>query len=1016
MPITYPEFFENLLKNDRSLRAGVDALTVAFDGWLSSSRLPFFTDYTDHGVDHLNRVLATADHLIADSARDLFTPGDAAVLIAATLLHDSALHLSEAGFYSLIRGEAAQWTIQEFPDRPWPILWDEFLFAAKRWDERRLREVLGETPNGELLAHVGDPFTHYHDLGDSDRKLIGEFIRRHHARLAHEFARFGIPGHTRIGLDNTLGTDLRDLAGLVARSHGLPVRSCLDYLQGRYHRREYNGVHAVYLMALLRVSDFLQIQAERAPAIVFQYRHIPSPLSILEWKAHNAIANITQTHDDPESIEIQAHPPDVQTFLRLKEWLAGIQTELDASWTVLGETYGSHRKLSGLGLILRRVRSNLDDVEAFSQHVDYVPDGIELGVARPDLLKLLVGPLYGNDPSIGLRELIQNAVDAVRERQFLQERHPEMRDAPLLEQKHEVEVWLGDIDETGHAWLTVSDRGVGMSVDIVRDYFLTAGASFRNSDAWKREFETDDAPRSRVLRSGRFGVGVLASFLLGPRIEVATRHIRSEFGLRFSVTLDLNPIELRHDPALRVGTVLRLQVPAAVHKQLLEAPARVAVPEKFEWFVYTSPSVARLVGSQRQKLKVTRSIARPTPQDAGALRRVRVTRDYDVYWTYARLPYLSVNGIFVTDGAAHSQFTDSRNVSVKLDNDGFTFEIYHPRVCIEDPDGALPLNLRRSGVTERGYFFEETLRSDIIDDFLAYLLVHCPKSTEQKDWARTTSRHHGAKLLKDISIGRFSFSLHPFAANRAGVMLLSSWLRSAASDEQCRFVMPNSMASFLMPPQHHQGIVSRIERTHYSPDVSPDTPYWAALELIAGIRDSLKDSSKNPMGGPIRILLPSKAKGVRILLPLRIAEKIPDPDRWAQETESLQEKIKHNVRGFTVKNPGELIRRLCTDLAIEETRGKWALVATSGCPKTELCNFDSPGPTASEVCVLEVAYAERQAQALSGPLSVRWQEVFRQDTIPFDLDVRRHQLKHAYEVLEPFVAAHEAMRRQGVLY
>jgi HSP90 family molecular chaperone len=38
------------------------------------------------------------------------------------------------------------------------------------------------------------------------------------------------------------------------------------------------------------------------------------------------------------------------------------------------------------------------------------------------LLKLLVGPLYSDDPGIGLRELLQNAIDAVRELKELQER------------------------------------------------------------------------------------------------------------------------------------------------------------------------------------------------------------------------------------------------------------------------------------------------------------------------------------------------------------------------------------------------------------------------------------------------------------------------------------------------------------------------------------------------------------------------------------------------------------------
>src|SRR5687767_1399035 len=108
MTIQYPPFFEQKLAKNKVMRSAVDSTVALFDGWLRDSKLPFFSDYTDHGPEHLNRVMLTADALIASDAREKFTAEDAAVLILAILLHDSALHLSEAGFYSLIKGKAAK--------------------------------------------------------------------------------------------------------------------------------------------------------------------------------------------------------------------------------------------------------------------------------------------------------------------------------------------------------------------------------------------------------------------------------------------------------------------------------------------------------------------------------------------------------------------------------------------------------------------------------------------------------------------------------------------------------------------------------------------------------------------------------------------------------------------------------------------------------------------------------------------------------------------------------------------
>jgi molecular chaperone HtpG len=1025
MPIAYPSFFEELLQRDRSLRAGIDEMAVAFDGWLITSRLPFFTDYTDHGIDHLNRVMATADHLIPDVSRDVVTPSDVAVLIAAILLHDSAMHLSEAGFHSLIQGDASGWRNPDFPDRPWPTLWDEFLFSAKRWDDRRLRDVLGETPTGEPRAQVRDPFDSYDDLSDTDRKLIGEFIRRHHPRMAHEFALYGVPGRISVDLGPMLREDLRDISGLVARSHGLPIRTCLEYLRDRYHRREYDGVHGVYLMTLLRVSDYLQIQAERAPAVVFQYRHIPSKLSEQEWKAHNAVSNITQTNDDPESIEIQAHPHDVHTYLRLKAWLSGIQQELDASWAVLGETYGSHPKLSRLGLILRRVRSNLDDVETFSRKVSYVPERIELTVARPDLLKLLVGPLYDNIPSIGVRELIQNAVDAVREREILQQDYQELRKAPLIDQEYDVEVWLGSPDERGYAWLTVSDRGAGMSVEIIRDYFLTAGASFRNSEAWKREFETEDEQHSRVVRAGRFGVGVLAGFLLGSRMDIATRHIRSKAGIRFSTALDLSAIELRRDPDLQVGTIIRIQVSPIVYQQLVAPGDRVSVPEKFGWFIYERPAVARFLGREREKLERKFTVSPPDSKQPSLLRRLRGTHDYSVYWTYKPIPSLSVNGLFITDTVARRRFSSGRQYSEYrdwLNLDITSIDIDHPKICVEDPDGAFPLNLRRSNITEPKYPFESGLITDIVDDFLAYLLVNCPENFSDTRWLML-DQHPGVHCRTEFSPpGFYEGHLCPFLGSRDGITLWSHPLLSAIKPRAVYLLSPSAPPWIINPSRHAGSVFAAVRASKSSGKESPPEEtilsdlHFLWILSVASTMQTTKEGYGNELIGY------RKVAGIRFLLPSRVAHKIMESTRWIAEitrTQNAASMRRPAVPSLSDESAAEkLLQHLRNQLVIKHAARDHSFVETRGCPETRLRSLNLRR-CKQEIYILEACLApsdQDHSRERVGLLTSRWLEIIRQPIIPFDPAVRRHVLKHAYEVLEPFILSHEAMKRDGVLY
>jgi molecular chaperone HtpG len=274
LSLNYPRFFGDKLQLNTTLRAAVDSTVGVVGDMLQVSKLPFFPDYTGHGALHLASLLGIADKLIADQARDLFTAEDAAVLIFSTILHDLALHLSEAGFMSLLRSEAR-----------WAGSWSEFLAEARRWDDYKLVELFGADEVGTPRALVRNPLDHYDNLTESDRKLIGEFIRQNHAELAHHFAILGFPGSNgQLIQFGDFDPELKELAGNVARSHGYPLRECIQLLDKmQLSRLEQDDVHPVFLMGVLRVADFLELGTDRAPLIAFLYKEFKSPVSEKEW-------------------------------------------------------------------------------------------------------------------------------------------------------------------------------------------------------------------------------------------------------------------------------------------------------------------------------------------------------------------------------------------------------------------------------------------------------------------------------------------------------------------------------------------------------------------------------------------------------------------------------------------------------------------------------------------------------------------------------------------------------------
>jgi hypothetical protein len=229
---------------------------------------------------------------------------------------------------------------------------------------------------GDENAIIIDPLSKPRGKLDSDdRKLIGEFIRRHHARLAHEIALKGMPGKERIEFAAGLDYKIKNLIGLIARSHGMDLRKCVDYLVevcGSANKRNAYNTHWVFLMVLLRLGDYLQIDKSRSSATIVKSKTFESPVSKIEHEAHLTVDSVDDRYqDDPERIYVTISPKDSNMYLKMKRHIKSIQDEFDMSWAVLGELYGNVDKL--IGIKYRRITTNLEDKEV-AEKQQYVPD------------------------------------------------------------------------------------------------------------------------------------------------------------------------------------------------------------------------------------------------------------------------------------------------------------------------------------------------------------------------------------------------------------------------------------------------------------------------------------------------------------------------------------------------------------------------------------------------------------------------------------------------------------------
>ena len=693
--------------------------------WLDANTTVFFPEYTDHSFTHLNEVMATAESIITDESWVTITPEDISAMIISVLLHDCAMHITEDGFYSLIRDTYPIIKSQYVSIEPkWSVMWSDYMAEAKRFNSDKLRSIFDDT------KPISDIPENKIDLTTRDKLLIGEFIRRHHARIAHEIVFNGVSGTDgkTLKLAEQPRRHFLDLCGFIAKSHNMSLRQAVDEIQYK-KRRIHLNTHVPFLMSVLRISDYIQVHATRAPASLLNVKSLISPISKGEWKKHDAILEISHADEDPEALFIDAEPQDAIIFEDLR-WLFGdIQKELDEVWAVLGEVYGRYDEMSDLGINIRRLRSSLDDIDQYieDKNPNFIPKVLKFRTADSEMMELLIAPLYGDKPGIGIRELVQNAVDACLERDDIVSKNNISFKNP-----ENYDVCVSVIEHDNYGEVIVEDYGVGMTLDIVENYFLNIGASFRNSDRWKKAHETDGD--SDINRTGRFGIGLLAAYLLGDELEVETININQleHEGLKFTCSRGSKAVTVENTN-LHVGTRISIKTSKSIINDLVKHT------QKWDWFCLSQPKVKRelIIKSKDSdgflRKELTQRIEVPfsnSKTDNTNWHRIETAEFEDILWSHENIlnkqdnynykkpdTVLICNGIFINSGSHES------NVKFLWESSRYYTEDYvikpsNPTVVIYDNNGEMPLNIQRNQLTNASPSFIKRISVDVTIDLI----------------------------------------------------------------------------------------------------------------------------------------------------------------------------------------------------------------------------------------------------------------------------------------------------------
>ena len=518
-----------------------------------------FEQYTVHDISHINKMLKTAEWLIPEATKSKMTSAEWLMLTLSIYLHDLGMVVSK----------------KEFEQRN-----SNTKFLA--FKEKTLQTATPE----------------YIKAAEDEKYLYQEFVRANHAYRIREWLEnkgqniYGnaddqceILNQALNGLFEKFKNDL----GMVCESHHKDdLEDFSKYkISSKYGDGEQEIVNLNYIAVILRCADLLHITSDRTPSVERKLLDISNPISILEWEKQQAVTSVCpQSKRNSEgnidetivkdTVEIHAYFSGADTaeaFFGLSSYLQYVKKELEVCHKITQiakRQENAHHEFPW---------KNIDESNIETE--GFEAKKLEFTIAQDNILKLLVGHTLYNDSSVVVRELSQNAIDAIK----LQSIETSQKSHSSYEGKIRIE-W-NEKDRI----LSFADNGTGMTIHDIENYLLKVGASKYRQKQFQ-EAHKDFNPISR------FGIGILTCFMVANDIDIETkseseawvnilclRNVNGKYLLKKETPTKTNGYIQEH------GTIIKLHVRTDVDMNDLEINLK-------KWIVLSDIPITLIVNGE----------------------------------------------------------------------------------------------------------------------------------------------------------------------------------------------------------------------------------------------------------------------------------------------------------------------------------------------------------------------------------------------------------------------------------
>lgn len=251
-----------------------------------------------------------------------------------------------------------------------------------------------------------------------------------------------------------------------------------------------------YVAIILRLADYLDFDYRRANKNIFEKLEL-TKLSEEEWKKNQSIFNNRKVTKE-RKIELHGSCDNPIIYSKLLQYISDVEKEIDDAKN-MSDKFDKYHRISIDGKISNRIKT-----------IGFEGRDLKLSLDFKAIVSLLMGENIYGDKKYGLRELLQNSIDACKV----------MQEIYCIEERYSYETYKPQIRlifDKNNDNVILKDNGIGMNLEVITRYFLNVGVSFYSSDEYvlaAREYSP----------IGHYGIGFLSCFMLSDHVKIVTKH------------------------------------------------------------------------------------------------------------------------------------------------------------------------------------------------------------------------------------------------------------------------------------------------------------------------------------------------------------------------------------------------------------------------------------------------------------------------------------------------------------